>query len=119
RAGRWMESIGNEQASNLIERLPKRSSQRAGARSQFHAAARADQQGIADQVAKALQGVARGGLRQSNPRCCAANVGLGDQRIEGHEQVQIERGEIHTTNVNYMIDRLDELSSMRDYRRRR
>ena len=90
-----VECIGLEQAADLIEHLGERPAQRLRARRQLHAGAGPHQQGIAEQVAQSLQRVARSRLRQPDPHRGAADIGFPQQGVERHQQVEVERFQIH------------------------
>jgi hypothetical protein len=61
-------------------------------RRQFHPRADAHQERIADEIAQPLQRVAGGRLRQVDAHRGAADIGFQQQRVQRHQQVQIERG---------------------------
>ena len=87
-----IEIVGNEQSAHLIERLRQRSTQSLRPRRQFHPRAGANQQGIAEHLAQPLQRMAGGRLRQPDPHRRPADIGFPQQRVERHQQIEIERG---------------------------
>jgi hypothetical protein len=48
-----------------------------------------------------LPKAAYGRLRQTEPRCGAANAALGEHRIEDQEEVEVEVRIIHNMNIFY------------------
>ncbi len=61
-----------------------------GARGRAHRAAHANQQWIAEQIAKPAQRMAHSGLANPDTPGGAADAALDDQRIQSHQQVQVE-----------------------------
>ena len=95
RKRRWLRAASKspaEQAAHLIERLRQRCPQRLRAGRQFHARADAHQQRIVEHVAQSLQRMACRRLRQADAHRRAADVGFDQQRIERHQQIEVERG---------------------------
>jgi hypothetical protein len=103
-----IEIVRNEKPAHLIERLRQRPTQRLSARRQFHPRADADQQGIAENVAQPLQGMARGRLRQSDPHGGAADIAFQQEGVERDKKVEVERSQIHLPNIYHINYRLEE-----------
>ncbi|KJC53155.1 hypothetical protein UB31_08805 [Bradyrhizobium sp. LTSP849] len=66
-AARGVEVVGYEQPAHLVECLGQRRAQGLRPRRQLHPCAGAHQQRIAENIAQALERVARGRLRQADP----------------------------------------------------
>jgi hypothetical protein len=47
-------------------------------------------------------------LRQPDARGGATHMGFGHQRIERDQEVEVERGQIHATNIDHPVNRLEE-----------
>ena len=107
-AAHGIEIIGNEQAAHLVERLRQRPAQRLGPRRQLHPRAGANQQRIAEHLAQPLQRVAGGRLGQADPHRRPADIGFPQQGIERHQQIEIERSQIHDVNIYHVHYRLEE-----------
>jgi hypothetical protein len=75
--------------------LAHRIDQRLAARREFHVAAYADQQGIIEIVAQAMQRRTHGGLRHEYLLGSAGNVLLAQQGVERDQQIQVEPVELH------------------------
>ena len=109
-----IEIVRNEQPADLVERLRQRSAQGLRPRRQLHARACSYQQGIADQVAQPLQGVAGGRLRQPDPHRGAADAGFPQQRLERDQQIEVKRIQIHKMNIYHTYYRLEECRAAND-----
>jgi hypothetical protein len=103
-----VESIGNKESAHLVERLRERRAQRQRPRRQLHPRAGSYQKRIADQLAQPLQGMAGGRLREPDPHRCAADARFPQQRVEGDQQVEVKRIQIHQANIYHAIYRLEE-----------
>ena len=78
---------------------------RAGGR--LHAGRGAHEQIVGKQAAQARQRVAHRRLRQADAAGGAGHGALVGQRVEGFEQVEVDRTDIHTGNEYHMIYRFD------------
>lgn len=59
-------------------------------------------------IAQPPQRMAGRRLRQPDPHCGAADIAFQQQRVERHQQVEVERSQIHVTNIYHMKHRLEE-----------
>ena len=96
-----MESRGSNGAgdeittTDVLERSLERRRHRLGAGRRSHAARRADEQRIAEELAEARERVAHRGLRESDTRRRSRDVSLGQERAQRDEQVEVEPFEMH------------------------
>ena len=80
-----------DQAQRLLNGL----AERFGARGRYQRQALAQQQGVTEELAEPGQRVAHAGLAQPDPFGRPGDVPLGQQRVEGHEEVEIDAREAH------------------------
>ena len=78
---------------------------RAGGR--LHAHRGAHEQIVGKEVAQARQRVAQRRLRQADPFGGAGHGALVGQRVEGFQQVEVDRSDIHARNEHHIIYRFD------------
>ena len=107
-ASQRVKNVRRKKAAQLIERLSQRTAQSLRPRSQFHARADANQKGVTQHFAEPLEGVAGGWLREADPHGGAAHIGFQQQRIERHQQIEVNRIQIHGVNIYHIHYRLEE-----------
>lgn len=90
---------GAERPRELVERPADGRGQLAGAGRGREAAALAHEQRITDRVSQASERVAHRGLAQADAACGGGHAALAEERVEDHEQVEVEAGKIHHVNV--------------------
>jgi hypothetical protein len=62
-----------------------------------HATRGTNKKFIAKEGAKTGESIAHGGLGEPDASCGRTHISLFEKRLKGEEQVQINRGNIHTT----------------------
>jgi hypothetical protein len=90
-----LERLGDEQVADpgesVLDGLPK--GLRTGG--ELHPRARADEQGVAQQGPKPLEGVAHRGLGTRDALGRFSDARRRQEGVEGHQEIQIDGGEIH------------------------
>ena len=76
-------------------------------RGRLHAGRGAHEQIVGKQAAQARQRMAHRRLRQADPARGPGHRALADQRVEGFQQVEVDRTNIHRTNEYHIINRFD------------
>ncbi|WXB13602.1 hypothetical protein LZC94_37915 [Pendulispora albinea] len=90
-----VESLFDEEGSrNAYQHLSHSLGERVRPGSRLDASWAAREELIAEEPAKTVQSVAHGRLLDADPRSRPCDVPLGHQRVEGHEEVQIEGGKL-------------------------
>src|SRR5262249_21376310 len=112
-ARRRIERIGDQQASHACERVGERLLERERPRRRLHPGADAHEQRVAEQISEAFQRMAHRRLRAPHSAGGTSDVGFGNQRFQGDEEVQIDGNKIRHVNVHDSINRLDEWRSQR------
>ena len=75
--------------------------EREGAIGRLHPLAGADEHRIVEDLADPRERVAHRRLREPDPRCCARDVPLREQRIERDQEVEVEAGQMHVVHVSH------------------
>ncbi|MNN60190.1 hypothetical protein D3C81_1753580 [compost metagenome] len=84
-----------QHALDLLERIAHRTDQRFAARRWYQPTLGADEQLVAHGIAQAPQGMAYRWLTQRQPLARARHAARFPQRHKEHQQVQVERLDIH------------------------
>ena len=81
--------------AHLVQRLAQRLEQRQGLGGGRHAALRREQQRVLEDIAQPAELRADRGLAEAQPGGGLGDIALGQQRLERHEQVEVEPAGIH------------------------
>ena len=87
-----------ERRLDLLDRGRDQRRDLARARGRLHAGRGAHEQIVGEEAAQARQRVAHRRLRQADAAGGAGHGALADQRVEGFQQVEVDRSNIHATN---------------------
>lgn len=90
--------IRRHRALQRLQRLPQRRAQGLGTRGRAHAARPGQQQRVVQRLAQLGQAHADRGLRQMQALGGAGHVALGEQCIQGQQQIQVQASEIKHGN---------------------
>lgn len=77
-------------AGERDQAAPERNGEGFGARGEEHATAPADQKWVVEELAKAAEGVAHGGLRDASTLGGLGDTSLACQRVEGDQEVEVD-----------------------------
>ena len=89
----------SQRAADLQQDVPHWSDEPLGHRRQHHLAADGHQQFVAEIVPQPRERAAHRRLAQVQPIPGAGDVPLGQQRVKGDEQVQIEQVKVHGLRI--------------------
>ena len=111
-AGRRVEAGAEvERRLDLLDRRRDQRRDLAGPRGRLHAVRGAHEQIVGEQPAQARQRVAHRRLRQADATGGTGYGALAVERVEGLQQVEVDRTNIHGMNEYHItIDLIDELS---------
>jgi hypothetical protein len=94
RGGARLERAAAEGRAEIDQRLGDRRGELLAALGGHEALLAAHEELVAEHLAEARERAARGGLGEAQAAACAGHAALGVERVEGDEQVEIERREI-------------------------